>query len=165
MNQLPLDLQPTPEYRLIPLTQGQFAKVDPADFDWLSQWKWQARWSPFTKSFYAERGTSVKGKFVSIKMSRLIMNAPPEKQVDHEDHDTVNNQRRNLRILTVSQNQYNQKPRQTNKTGFTGVSDFHDGWYGAYIRVDGKRICLGCFRSAHLAGKAYLEGKSRHHKI
>jgi hypothetical protein len=36
---------PNQEYRLIPLTQGQFAKVDAADFEWLNQWKWCSNWS------------------------------------------------------------------------------------------------------------------------
>jgi hypothetical protein len=36
---------PSLDYRLIPLSQGQFAKVDAADYEWLNHWKWNARWA------------------------------------------------------------------------------------------------------------------------
>ena len=44
-----------PSYRLIRLTQGQFAKVDAEDFGWLSRWKWHAWRNPTTLQFYAVR--------------------------------------------------------------------------------------------------------------
>jgi hypothetical protein len=37
----------------IPLTQGQFAIVDDADFEWLSKWKWTAQRSKW--GYYAFR--------------------------------------------------------------------------------------------------------------
>ena len=36
-------------YRLIPLTQGKYALVDAADYDWLSQWRWGANWNGDTR--------------------------------------------------------------------------------------------------------------------
>lgn len=42
--------------RKIPLTQGKFALVDDADFDWLNQWKWYALKTKTT--FYAVRKVS-----------------------------------------------------------------------------------------------------------
>jgi hypothetical protein len=88
----------------IKLTQGQFAKVDDEDYDWLNQWKWCAQYNPKTKSYYAVR--SVK-EGVKI-MSRVIMGEPKGKLVDHEDHDTLNNKKNNLRVATRSQNGMNQ---------------------------------------------------------
>ena len=37
---------PSGEYRIIPLTQGQVAIVDAADYESLMRWKWQAKWEP-----------------------------------------------------------------------------------------------------------------------
>ena len=41
--------------KLISLTQGQFAKVDDEDFEWLNQWKWCAAYKKSTNSYYAIR--------------------------------------------------------------------------------------------------------------
>ena len=42
--------------RAIPLTQGQWALVDDADYEWLMQYEWCAQWDKDTRSFYAVRG-------------------------------------------------------------------------------------------------------------
>lgn len=39
----------------IPLTQGQVAIVSDEDYEDLSQFKWFAYYSTFTRSFYAKR--------------------------------------------------------------------------------------------------------------
>ena len=44
-------------YREIPLTQGQFATVDADNYEWLSQFKWSARWAKNTRSYYAIRNS------------------------------------------------------------------------------------------------------------
>jgi hypothetical protein len=53
---------PSTSYRLIPLTQGQFATVDAADYEWIVQWKWCAHWSKEGKCFYASRVDVSSGK-------------------------------------------------------------------------------------------------------
>ena len=96
------------------LTQDQVALVDDEDFEWLSQWKWQARWSGITKSFYVTR----KG---DIPMSSVIMNCPDNMLVDHINHQTLDNQKANLRICTSSQNQQNSRPKVGGTSRYKGV--------------------------------------------
>ena len=63
----------TPLYREIQLTQGQIAIVDAGDFDWLSQWNWQADLS-HTGAYYARRGVwCADGKQRHISMHRQIL--------------------------------------------------------------------------------------------
>ncbi len=102
MNLLTQDPQPAdPSYRLIPLTQGQFAKVDPEDYDWLMQWKWCAAWDKKTRSFRAIRSQYRTGRGPEcIRMHREIMKAPKGILVDHGNHDTLDNRRFNLRKAT-----------------------------------------------------------------
>jgi hypothetical protein len=88
--------------KLIPLTQGKFAIVDAADYEWLSQYKWFVKKRKNTS--YAE--SKKKGK--TVKMHRLITGAPPHLFVDHIDHNGLNNRRSNLRLCTQQQNVYNQ---------------------------------------------------------
>lgn len=103
----------------IKLTKGQFALVDDADFEKLNQFKWHAQWSPDTKSFYAYR-TDIEG--IKEFIHRKIMNFPEGMQIDHINHDTLNNTRENLRAVTISQNQMNKRTYSNNTSGCKGVS-------------------------------------------
>ena len=137
----------------IPLTQGKFAMVDDEDFDWLSQWKWRALKSKYT--YYAVReGPRPERK--NIFMHRLIMNTPGDMSTDHKDRNGLNNQRENLRVCTVGQNNQNSKLRSDNTTGFRGVYPTGSRKkYAAKIRSNGKFLHLGVFDSAAEAARAY----------
>lgn len=65
-----------------------------------------------------------KRKSRTIFLHRLIMNCDnPELEVDHLNHNTLDNRKSNLEIKTVSENQRNRKgPIKGNKSGFKGVS-------------------------------------------
>lgn len=81
------------------LTQNQVALVDDADFEWLSQWKWYAIWSPGIKGFYAvRRGRLPDGRRSLIRMHRQILglDMADKRQGDHVNHDTLDNRRENL---------------------------------------------------------------------
>ncbi len=75
MNLLIQDPQPADQsYRLIPLTQGQFAKVDSEDYADLVKFKWRSTWDKKTRSWRAIRSKGSRGKVKVILMSRQIMN-------------------------------------------------------------------------------------------
>lgn len=82
----------------------------------------------------------------SSKRSRLV--------VDHIDGNALNNTKANLRVCTQSENLRNSPIRSSNKTGYKGVQRLPYS-YRAWIRRDGKSVCLGCFKTAELAGEAY----------
>lgn len=97
--------------KLIPLTQGKFAKVDDADYEWLSQYNWYAKKTTAIYSlyglYYAARFQRIKKVKTTIYMHREIANCPPGKEVDHINHDTLDNQRENLRCCTRAENMAN----------------------------------------------------------
>jgi hypothetical protein len=138
-----------PSIRLIPLTKGQNAIVDAADFEWLNQWNWQAQWSPDMKSFYAVRA----GR---IRMNRVILGCTPKEDGDHWNHDTLDNRRVNLRPVSESQNGANRRKRATGSSDYKGVD-----WYKkcqkwrARITCNGKLRHLGLFVSEKDAARAY----------
>jgi len=104
----------------IPLTQGQFALVDNEDYDFLNQFKWYA--NRCKNTFYAERSEIIaKHTKKTIIMHRLIMNPSDEMEIDHIDHNGLNNQKANLRVVTSSQNNMNQQPRRNISSIFKGV--------------------------------------------
>src|SRR5580765_2123476 len=82
----------------IPLTKGQVALVDDEDYAELSQFKWFATWDQRTKSFYAARRAGPRGQQKFIAMHNAIMKPDPGQEVDHIDHETLDNRRSKLRV-------------------------------------------------------------------
>ncbi len=138
-------------FRLIKLTQGKYAKVDPQDYEKLSQYNWFA--VNGTHTFYARR--NMKGK--STEMHRQIMNYPSGLFVDHENHDGLDNRRANLRIATHAENSRNRK-KQAGKysSKYKGIylAKWANKWRAA-IYHNGKCIQLGYFDNEVDAAKAY----------
>lgn len=128
--------------KYIKLTQNQKTKVDDADYEWLSQWNWQAiknKWG-----YRASRTTTQNGKEVHIMLSRLIMGFPEGLVVDHINGDTLDNRRCNLRVCTTQQNHWNRRVGKNNTSGFVGVSwNKHAKKWMAAIRLNTKTKTLG----------------------
>jgi hypothetical protein len=142
-------------YRLIPLTQGQNAIVDTEDFDWLNQWNWIAMWDQHTKSFRALRRKGPRGSG-AILMHRAILDCVETEQVDHRNHDTLDNRRENLRKCTLSQNVCNKRGYAGSSSIFKGVSfDKSSAKWCANIQINGHQKWLGRFDSQEKAARAY----------
>jgi hypothetical protein len=137
--------------RHIPLTQGQVAIVDTADYEWLSQWKWHACWNASKRSFYAVRRNRKEG---TVRMHRLIL-AATSQDVDHRNGFTLDNRRNNLRECTHQQNCANQSKKRNNKSGYRGVYKHSsvERWV-AQIQC-GKMKKIGHFYTPEDAARAY----------
>jgi hypothetical protein len=138
--------------REIQLSQGRVALVDDEDYEWLNQWKWH-----MSSTGYARRNTTKLDTLLGtakIAMHRVILNAPEGSMVDHIDCNKLNNQRSNLRLCTVAQNNRNILPY--GKSGLKGVElDKRTGRWRAYVSVNKKRIHIGVFDTPCEAGLAY----------
>ena len=148
----------------IKLTQGKFALVDDDKFEELNKYKWYAWYEKCTNSFYALRNTTVKkGKQTIVRMHRLVSNTTGEMVVDHEDHDTLNNQLHNLRTVTKAQNNMNVKLRSDNTSGVTGVSFIEkNSRWKARIRKNRIDIHLGYFSNKQDAIQARKAAEEKH---
>lgn len=98
----------------IKLSQGMFAIVDDEDFERLNQHKWSvsqesrngAKWYAIRWSKKVEHGNRPRYK---IRLSREVMGLPPGLfddafVVDHGEGGTLDNQKKNLTVLTQRQN-------------------------------------------------------------
>ena len=148
--------------KMIKLTQNKVALVDDEDFDYLNQWKWFAHKSHNT--YYAVRnGTQINNKRESqIAMHSLIMCNSKGLQIDHRDHNGLNNQKSNLRICDFSQNNCNRKPY--GKSKYLGVSFNDYGRVRATIKINGKQKHLGYFGFDEIAAAyAYDAAAKKYH--
>jgi hypothetical protein len=148
-----------PDTRLMPLTQGKFAIVDAADFEWLSRWKWSFMKGSHNRNGYAARGQHINGKLVHVLMHREILGLPKGErfpQGDHRDSNGLNNVRSNLRVATHQQNMCNRKTYRNNTTGFKGVTVVPNGRFRAIVNLNKKPKHLGYFDSAEEAAGVYL---------
>lgn len=153
------------DYRLIPLTQGQFAIVDTADYEWLMQWKWCVQWAKNTKSFYAIRVSIVNGERATIRMHRLILNLHrgDNRMGDHINHETLDNRRGNLRVATVLENNRNVRKRCVNTSGHVGVSWHKNSKkWRAYIMLPSGQKSLGYYEEIEDAATAYSDAAKEH---
>ncbi len=141
-------------YCKIPLTQGRFAKVDPEDYVWLSQFRWCCKVN--VDNCYAVRDVRVRGKWKRIYMHRLIMNTPDHLVCDHENHDGLDNRKRNCRNCNYAQNNANRRKRRTATSQYLGVSyDKRRNKWVAHIKDHGKERHLGSYDIEEEAARAY----------
>ena len=96
-----------PHTESILLTHEKIAIIDEEDAGVVEQYNWHSDWNSKTKSYYARSQFTEKGKRKNIRMHRLIMNPPKDMQIDHINHNTLDNRKQNLRVVTNRENRQN----------------------------------------------------------
>jgi hypothetical protein len=83
----------------------------------------------------------------------------PSGDIDHINGIRGDNRIENLRDVSTSVNMQNQREAQPrNASGFLGVT-IHGSRFEASIKLNGKNIYLGSYKTPELAHAAYLEKK------
>jgi hypothetical protein len=142
-------------FRLIPLTQGKFAIVDPDDYARLSKLKWYA--GGRGKLLYAKHTQKTNGKIEALLMHREVISVPDNMQVDHINHNGLDNRKANLRPVTPLQNMWNIR-RKRGLSGFKGVTwDKREKKWKVQLPNKCKNVNIGCFDDPVEAAKAYDE--------
>jgi hypothetical protein len=142
-------------YRRIYLGEGQYTKLDSADYYRLRKYHWFLYGN--NGKFYVCRSRR-KGKRTNlISMHREIMNAPKNKLVDHRNSDPQDNRRENLHLATSKENNRNRcKMRKKTSSKYIGVSfRKREKKWRALICRNRKNISLGSFENEIDAAKAY----------
>lgn len=108
-----------------------------------------------TGAYAVARMFDANGKHTSFLLHRIITGANPGEQVDHRNHNGLDNRLCNLRICSQSQNQAN-KRKLYGRSRFKGViRDGKSGKWVARIGVNKKKYTLGRFENEIDAAKAY----------
>jgi len=142
-------------FRRIPLTRGQFAIVDPEDYERLSKYKWFLSCSP-TGSYAARWQRNRHGR-KKIWMHRELIDIPNGMVCDHISGNGLDNRKANLRPATVSQNLCNRpKRKDPTRSKYKGLEwDKRQRKWKARIQHNGRRIYLGSFAGEIEAAQAY----------
>lgn len=142
---------------IIKLNQNKELIIDDEDYYIISKHHWTYRGvtSKTSNLPYVSAHTYVDGKRTTIRVHRLIMKPQKGMQVDHINHNTLDNRKCNLRVCTPTQNRQNCYSRVGNSE-YKGVS-FHKRIkkFMAYIRVNKVLIHLGYFVNGSDAAIAY----------
>lgn len=134
------------------------AVVDASDFVLINKFKWHVSLS--NKGVpYASGWIKQNGKRVQMRMHKYLMAPKKGQEIDHINHNTLDNRRSNLRICTRSENLKNRK--QIRKDILTGAhwNKLNMNWNSS-IAINGKKKHLGCFSTMEAAHKAFLEAKN-----
>ena len=132
---------------------GNWAFVSDEDYVLVMKYRWVASLDPKSKKIYGRTESLPR-----TRMHVLIMNTKGNNSivVDHIDGDSLNNQRENLRIATITQNNQNVAKRKNASSKYKGViwSKQHNKWR-VRITLNKKTISFGLYDSEEEAAKVY----------
>lgn len=149
--------------KLIRSFQGPVIKVDDADFAWLSTYSWTVRTNRIGGQYAWTTLTDVNGKRVCRSMHRMLFDALlPKTQIDHVDHDGLNNQRTNLRACSNTENSRNCRRRSGRCLPKGVIYRRQCRKYQAQIYVGPRKYYLGTFSCPREAAHAYNKAAVRH---
>jgi hypothetical protein len=146
--------------KYIELGKGLRAIVDDEDFEELSKDRWYVKYRKDRKhkQYYAFRSVFLNKKNTFMLMHRQIMGVEKgdTRKVDHINHNTLDNRKENLRVVTHQQNQFNRKKEIGCSSKYKGVSWYkRDSNWMACIKINKKTKYLGYFSSEIEAARAY----------
>lgn len=138
----------------IRLTNGEYAIVDAEDYPRLSKFKWSCC-NGYAVRSHRFTELPLKRLKIQIYMARAVLYMVCEGgDIDHINHNKLDNRKCNIRSCTRSQNRGNSYQRGKNISGYKGVFYNKGKWY-AQIVCRGKRHYLGRFDNKKDAAKAY----------
>ncbi len=128
---------------------------------------WSAKYDPDLDQYYAEATVhTMKNNqrwSTSKKLHKFIMDVEDGKVVDHINHDTLDNTKGNLRVISYSNNSMNRKSRNSNnKSGYRNVCwSRSDNKWIVQLQVNKKNTVLGKFPKDQLKEAAKFAEEKR----
>jgi len=111
---------------------------------------WHVAWSSSINDYYISRTeylgcTDTKSNNKTNYLHRYITSATENEVVDHENHNSRDNRKENLRVTSNENNTKHKKGKNKNNTsGYRNVSKVGK-WYLVQMQIDGKNTLLKKF--------------------
>jgi hypothetical protein len=145
--------------REIPLSQGQVALVDEADYPRVVEHRWYVR-NQHGRHYVA---THVAGhRNAVVLLHRFLLAPPPGLHVDHIDGNPLNNTRANLRFCSNAENARNRAKNRRGRHPYKGIACVKGRWT-AQLACDGLRYYKCGFKTPEEAASAYDALARQHH--
>ena len=147
------------EYGIGYTSKGESFYFDLEDYDLLKTYSWSKTKSGYLLAYVKESNKKY------VYMHRLILGLTDDSNfdVDHQNHNTSDNKKENLRICTHQENIMNSTLAQNNKSGITGVRfDLNTNKWISNIAYNYKTIYLGSFPDFEDAVKARKEAEEKY---
>lgn len=139
--------------KIIESYSGEDILVDDDDYEFLINYNWRYHLGGNTSRKFVHCTDHKTNK--QLIMRRIIMKCPPNKFVVHLDENTLNHQRYNLKILTVSEFRRTCPPREGRQyKGFSRNGNVKRP-YTAAITINKKSVFIGDSKSEIRAAQLY----------
>ena|SRR5665213_446172 len=142
----------------VKLSNGMVALIDKSDWEKVKHLTWGFGYGCSYKTGYTPYVGANKKTGGSILLHRFIMDTPKGLHTDHINGDHLDNRRKNLRICTPAENQFNSRKHKTQTSKYKGVSWYkRDACWRAYVNFSRRQIHLGYFADEVAAARVYNE--------
>jgi hypothetical protein len=122
----------------------------------------------YTNSYYAVGNLkNSEGVFKGKSLHRWLLDAPKGLEVDHINHETLDNRLSNLRMVTKKENQQNRRSANSNNnsSGLRGVwFDKRNQKWRAHAKLDGRKVHIGYYDTMEEANIAATEYRAHNMK-
>lgn len=126
---------------------------------------WVSNYSKGGRTYYVVINDRINQKNKAHRLHRVVTKVTPDLQVDHIHHDTLDNRKSNLRIVTSAQNKQNRQGanRRNRTSGVRGVSwaKRFNKWE-SYTYHNKKRMFLGYYTLKSEAERASREARLKY---
>ena len=131
--------------------------IDSEDIPKVNKYNWHVEHSR-KNLFYAQ---AINGNS-TIRMHKII--CPSDEQVDHINHNGLDNRKSNLRACSNRENNHNKRFSLNSKSGYTGIR-YNDKCKSYYVRIqiNKKDISLGAYKSLEEAIKARKDAEDKYY--
>lgn len=137
--------------------------IDKEDYNIIKDYTWHIENSRAGLQ-YAQASTNGKLPIKTVRIHRLLINTINNtEQVDHINHNGLDNRKANLRVCNNRNNNCNKNFQRNPKSGHTGIRyNEKVGSYYVRIMVNKKEISLGHYKTLEEALEARKQGEIKY---